>query len=83
MSYLYCQNTDCGAYLGSLGGSSCNLCGWQSGRASGGSEELDEFIYQLENNIERAESPDWTVLCLNVQQGENLLRLIRERIQAT
>ena len=46
-------------------------------------DELEEFLYQLENSIERAESPDWTVLCLNVQQGENLLRLIRERTKAT
>ena len=46
-------------------------------------DALDEFLYQLENNIERAESPDWCVLHLNVQQGENLLRLIRERTQAT
>lgn len=46
-------------------------------------DELDAFLYQLENNIERAESPDWCVLHLNVQQGENLLRLIRERTQAT
>lgn len=28
MSYLYCQNTDCGEYLGSLGGESCPHCGW-------------------------------------------------------
>lgn len=26
--YLYCQNTDCGTYLGSLGGNECNVCGW-------------------------------------------------------
>ena len=26
--YLYCQNTDCGAYLGSLGGDDCQHCGW-------------------------------------------------------
>ena len=26
--YLYCQNTDCGAYLGSLGGDACQHCGW-------------------------------------------------------
>ena len=36
---------------------------------------LEEFLYQLENSIERAESQDWCVLNLNVQQGENLLRL--------
>ena len=46
-------------------------------------DELEAFLYQLENNIERAESPDWCVLHLNVQQGENVLRLIRERTQAT
>ena len=26
--YLYCQNTECGVYLGSLGGSYCHICGW-------------------------------------------------------
>ncbi len=46
-------------------------------------DELEDFLYQLENNIERAESSDWCVLSLNVQQGENLLRMIRERTQAT
>ena len=46
-------------------------------------DELGDFLYQLENNIERAESSDWCVLSLNVQQGENLLRMIRERTQAT
>lgn len=30
--YLYCQNHTCGVYLGSLGGNSCAICGWQSGR---------------------------------------------------
>ena len=45
-------------------------------------DELEDFLYQLENNIGRAESPDWCVLSLNVQQGENLLRMIRERTQA-
>ena len=46
-------------------------------------DELEEFLCQLEYSIERAESPDWCVLNLNVQEGENLLRLIRERTQAT
>lgn len=45
-------------------------------------DELGEFLSQLENNIERAESPDWAVLCLNVQEALDLLRLIRERTQA-
>ncbi len=26
--YLYCQNPDCGSYLGSLGGNNCQNCGW-------------------------------------------------------
>ena len=26
--YLYCQNNECGVYLGSLGGNSCNCCDW-------------------------------------------------------
>jgi hypothetical protein len=30
MSYLYCQNEDCGVYLGSLGGRHCQLCGWSA-----------------------------------------------------
>lgn len=29
MGFLYCQNTDCNVYIGSLGGSSCAICGWQ------------------------------------------------------
>lgn len=29
-AYLYCQNPECGEYLGSLGGESCGLCGWVS-----------------------------------------------------
>lgn len=29
-AYIYCQNPDCGEYLGSLGGESCGLCGWLS-----------------------------------------------------
>lgn len=45
-------------------------------------DELDGFLHLLERNIERAESPDWCVLQLNVEQGENLLRLIRERSKA-
>lgn len=27
--YLYCQNPDCGNYLGSLGGNYCSICGWR------------------------------------------------------
>lgn len=30
--YLYCQNPSCGVYLGSLGGNSCWICGWNAGR---------------------------------------------------
>lgn len=26
--YLYCQNTECGVYLGSLGANRCSICGW-------------------------------------------------------
>lgn len=29
--YLYCQNHECGVYLGSLGGDDCHICGWRSG----------------------------------------------------
>ena len=32
-TYLYCQNTSCREYLGSLGGDSCHHCGWVSGEA--------------------------------------------------
>ncbi len=27
--YLYCQNPECGEYLGSLGGNECHICGWK------------------------------------------------------
>lgn len=30
--YLYCQNSYCGVYLGSLGANCCDLCGWHAGR---------------------------------------------------
>lgn len=30
--FLYCQNTACAEYLGSLGGNSCPICGWNAGR---------------------------------------------------
>lgn len=41
--YLYCQNTSCGTYLGSLGGNSCPLCGWSAGRDMNDDEsETDE-----------------------------------------
>lgn len=26
--YLYCQNPECGVYLGSLGGNDCRVCEW-------------------------------------------------------
>ncbi len=32
--YLYCQNEQCGCYLGSLGGNFCPICDW--------SRELDD-----------------------------------------
>lgn len=31
-TYLYCQNPDCGVYLGSLGGDDCHICGWKNYR---------------------------------------------------
>ena len=40
-TYLYCQNQNCGEYLGSLGGDSCRLCGWCSGRSE---EEADADV---------------------------------------
>lgn len=30
MAYLYCGNTECNQYLGSLGGDTCNICGWSA-----------------------------------------------------
>ena len=40
--YLYCQNTSCGAYLGSLGEDKCNICGWCAGRYMGEDEETGD-----------------------------------------
>ena len=37
--FLYCQNTTCNAYLGSLGGDSCPICGWQAGHNMNDEEE--------------------------------------------
>lgn len=37
--YLYCQNTSCGVYLGSLGGDDCWICGWRAGRYMDDDEE--------------------------------------------
>lgn len=37
--YLYCQNTQCGVYLGSLGGDACEVCGWCAGAVD---EEVEE-----------------------------------------
>ena len=31
--YLYCQNPECGEYLGSLGADECYLCGWRAGNS--------------------------------------------------
>lgn len=30
MAYLYCGNTECRTYLGSLGSEHCNVCGWKA-----------------------------------------------------
>lgn len=40
--FLYCQNTSCGVYLGSLGGSSCEICGWQAGEQEPACRECGE-----------------------------------------
>lgn len=40
--HLYCQNTECGVYLGSLGGDSCHLCGWRAGETESDEPEDDE-----------------------------------------
>ena len=40
--YLYCQNTSCGAYLGSLGEDKCNICGWCAGRYMDEDEETGD-----------------------------------------
>ena len=39
--YLYCQNTSCGVYLGSLGGNDCRICGWSAGRSMDEDQESD------------------------------------------
>lgn len=39
--YLYCQNTSCGVYLGSLGGNACWICGWNAGRCMDEDEESE------------------------------------------
>ena len=33
-TYIYCQNVDCRAYLGSLGSDNCHLCGWSNPEAA-------------------------------------------------
>lgn len=40
--YLYCQNTSCGVYLGSLGGDDCWICGWSAGRYIDEDEETGD-----------------------------------------
>lgn len=57
--YLYCQNPDCGVYLGSLGANLCSLCGWRCGDhddAFGPRETLRQYI---EQQAEDAELLDW------------------------
>lgn len=43
-------------------------------------EQVLEFLYQLENNIERAESDTWTVLSLDVAQGTTLRAMLRNAL---
>lgn len=40
--YLYCQNTSCGVYLGSLGSDDCHICGWCAGKYMTDEEKNDD-----------------------------------------
>lgn len=46
-TYLYCQNPECGVYLGSLGGDQCGICYWGNPEQSG--EERGEEAGPCEN----------------------------------
>lgn len=50
--YLYCQNTNCGEYLGSLGGDACSHCGWQAGDSAAGDHVFAELDAAHEQNSE-------------------------------
>ena len=41
--YLYCQNTDCGAYLGSLGGDACQHCGWTNPEPQADTRDAERY----------------------------------------
>ena len=53
MTYLYCQS--CGEYLGSLGGNSCNICGWNDSDHEdencfkGASDEAENLKAEIEH----------------------------------
>lgn len=40
-TFLYCQNNECGVYLGSLGENSCWICGWAKEPDHGPAEEAE------------------------------------------
>lgn len=63
MGFLYCQNTDCGEYLGSLGADSCRLCGWQN--------ETDETRDPEEGDASPALSQEY-IYCRNSSCGAYL-----------
>lgn len=50
MAYIYCQNTECGNYLGSLGASSCNVCNWIDD--SEASKEIANQFTEVKDNKE-------------------------------
>lgn len=63
MSYLYCQNTECNTYLGSLGGTECSACGW---KAQADTSDLQKNVAALESQLaEEAEAANnWRRLAL-------------------
>lgn len=57
MSYLYCQNTNCGEYLGGLGGKHCPICGWLEVN-----ENLDD--YETEESMTTEEKLAYAIATL-------------------
>lgn len=57
MGYLYCQNTNCGEYLGGLGGKHCPICGWREVN-----ENLDD--YETEESMTTEEKLAYAIATL-------------------
>ena len=47
--YLYCQNTDCGAYLGSLGGDACQHCGWTNPEPQADTRDAESWVSESDS----------------------------------